>query len=186
MGTATGTLVKAALQSNTKILTICRKLRTVIVMPKKSSRIKKRPVTRKKWALWLLGIAIILLAFSFLYPKSASAPVTNIDSSLIGTYSGILPCADCSGINATLTLGPDGTYSQTYVYQGKNTNFTEKGTYVLSLGIPQDTRATLVSLTPTSGQAQYLSATNSSTLQMLDADKNAIEGAPLPMILTRK
>jgi len=36
-----------------------------------------------------------------------------------GTYSGILPCADCSGIETQLMLKQDGSYKLTEIYQGK-------------------------------------------------------------------
>lgn len=36
-----------------------------------------------------------------------------------GTYQGVLPCADCAGIEYTLTLNDDLTYILTQVYQGK-------------------------------------------------------------------
>lgn len=37
-----------------------------------------------------------------------------------GTYSGITPCADCEGIETTITLKRDGKYSRRLVYQGKS------------------------------------------------------------------
>lgn len=36
-----------------------------------------------------------------------------------GTYKGTLPCADCAGIDYTLSLNEDQSYSLTQVYQGK-------------------------------------------------------------------
>ncbi len=36
-----------------------------------------------------------------------------------GTYQGVLPCADCAGIEYTLVLNDDLTYQLTQVYQGK-------------------------------------------------------------------
>jgi uncharacterized lipoprotein NlpE involved in copper resistance len=38
-----------------------------------------------------------------------------------GTYTGVIPCADCSGINVTITLNPS-TYELSYLYLGKNDN----------------------------------------------------------------
>lgn len=47
-----------------------------------------------------------------------------------GTYSGTLPCADCEGIQTTLTLGNDASYSLKSEYLGKKGEvFEEKGTY---------------------------------------------------------
>jgi len=39
---------------------------------------------------------------------------------LIGIYTGILPCDDCQGINATLILRKDSTYSLVELKQGTN------------------------------------------------------------------
>ena len=36
-----------------------------------------------------------------------------------GTYQGTLPCADCSGIDISITLNQDGTYMLEQSYQGK-------------------------------------------------------------------
>ncbi|WOG27671.1 copper resistance protein NlpE [Endozoicomonas sp. 8E] len=36
-----------------------------------------------------------------------------------GVYEGKLPCADCAGIDTTLTLNEDGTYSLVELYEGK-------------------------------------------------------------------
>lgn len=36
-----------------------------------------------------------------------------------GTYTGVVPCADCEGIETTLTLRADHTYSLTTKYLGK-------------------------------------------------------------------
>ena len=37
-----------------------------------------------------------------------------------GNYSGVLPCADCEGIQTTITLRADGTYERKLVYIGKS------------------------------------------------------------------
>lgn len=37
-----------------------------------------------------------------------------------GSYSGVLPCADCEGIQTTITLRADGTYERELVYIGKS------------------------------------------------------------------
>ena len=37
-----------------------------------------------------------------------------------GTYTGIIPCADCEGIKIQLTLNDDETYEISYLYIGKS------------------------------------------------------------------
>lgn len=48
-----------------------------------------------------------------------------------GTYQGTLPCADCAGIDYTLTLNEDETYTLAQVYQGKGSSdpFTSSGKF---------------------------------------------------------
>lgn len=47
-----------------------------------------------------------------------------------GTYTGVLPCASCEGIETTVTL-TDSTYNLTMVYLGEDdpNTFKESGTY---------------------------------------------------------
>ncbi len=48
-----------------------------------------------------------------------------------GTYQGVLPCADCAGIEYTLVLNDDQTYQLTQVYQGtdQTTPFVSQGKF---------------------------------------------------------
>lgn len=47
-----------------------------------------------------------------------------------GTYKGVIPCADCEGIETSITINLDGTFSKTTKYLGKEENSsTENGTY---------------------------------------------------------
>ncbi len=48
-----------------------------------------------------------------------------------GTYQGTLPCADCPGINMTITLNQDGTYLLEQSYQGREDDpQTSEGQFV--------------------------------------------------------
>lgn len=47
-----------------------------------------------------------------------------------GTYKGVLPCADCEGIETIVTLKGDGTYSSTSHYLGKDGgSFGQRGSF---------------------------------------------------------
>ena len=71
--------------------------------------------------------------------KSAGADSTSIEVTDIhnaensldyeGTYKGVFPAADCPGIETTLTLNPDKTFSLHSVYIDRDSSFDEKGTY---------------------------------------------------------
>ena len=69
--------------------------------------------------------------------KSAGADSTSIEVTDIhnaensldyeGTYKGVFPAADCPGIETTLTLNPDKTFSLHSVYIDRDSSFDEKG-----------------------------------------------------------
>ena len=49
----------------------------------------------------------------------------------LGTYKGVLPCADCPGIETEITLNKDETYQikSTYLEKGEGNVFDEVGSY---------------------------------------------------------
>lgn len=67
--------------------------------------------------------------------KAATAPADpahNARNALdwAGSYRGVLPCADCPGIETTVTLHPDGRYASAARYLGRNDKpFTDEGTF---------------------------------------------------------
>lgn len=69
--------------------------------------------------------------------EAAAAPVEESNSHTSqnaldwhGTYEGVLPCADCEGMQTTLTLRPDHTYRLEVVYLGKESEpFTYEGNF---------------------------------------------------------
>lgn len=69
-------------------------------------------------------------------------------TSYLATYEGTLPCADCPGIQTTLTLNADGTYDLTKVEGESTTPISENGTYILNGEV-----VTLI--TPSSGNKTY-------------------------------
>lgn len=102
-------------------------------------------------------------------------------------FQGILPCADCSGLNTSLTLNPDNTYSLSEIYQGKNDDepFITTGTWQNETGTPQNPNQEVLALTTSNGNVSYYAWTNEFTLTSLDQDKNPID-APFNLSLTRQ
>lgn len=43
----------------------------------------------------------------------------------LGTYKGVVPCADCEGIETVITLNPDESYNIKETYLGKSDNMFE-------------------------------------------------------------
>ena len=82
----------------------------------------------------ILLILIAVLGLVFVLPwwgaeeepqQMQPLPIYNTSKNS-GIYKGVLPCADCAGIETTLQLNSDGTYDLTQNYSGKGT-FVETG-----------------------------------------------------------
>jgi uncharacterized lipoprotein NlpE involved in copper resistance len=52
-------------------------------------------------------------------PPVAVGDTTQNSVDWAGTYQGVLPCADCEGIDTELVLNEDGTFKRTMTYLGK-------------------------------------------------------------------
>lgn len=65
--------------------------------------------------------------------QTTPADTTPISSDRLGKYSGVLPCANCEGIETELTLSGDMTYVLTTKYLGRNDSKTDtvKGKFTL-------------------------------------------------------
>ena len=70
-----------------------------------------------RYFLLLLTASTALAACHQAAPTSPAAAQT----SAAGIYQGLLPCADCAGIQTTLYLFPDSTFEETMLYLGKAT-----------------------------------------------------------------
>jgi uncharacterized lipoprotein NlpE involved in copper resistance len=78
----------------------------------------------------------MFIFFTGCSPKiKTTPPLPTGDNSMVsldwhGTYTGTLPCADCQGIETSLTLKKDKTYLLKTKYIGKSDAFNEKsGTF---------------------------------------------------------
>lgn len=109
--------------------------------------------------------------------KSAGADSTSIEATDIhnaensldyeGTYKGVFPAADCPGIETTLTLNPDKTFSLHSVYIDRDSSFDEKGTYTL--------KDNLLTLNEEGGELSYYKV-GENHLRKLTMDKQEITG----------
>ena len=62
--------------------------------------------------------------------QPASMPASANDLNWVGDYKGLLPCADCEGIETELELKANNTYELSEEYLGKQGNeFKAKGTF---------------------------------------------------------
>ena len=105
-------------------------------------------------------------------PQTDGQGIQNAANSLDwhGTYTGVLPCADCEGISTTLTLNADETYHLIRVYMGREDGeFHHRGTFSWN-----DEGNTVRLNDYDSGPGLYFVAEN--RLIHLDADGNRITG----------
>lgn len=91
------------------------------------------------------------------------------------TYTGVLPCADCPGIDQVLTLFPDGSYRLRLTYRERRSVFHELGRW--SLGAD----GARLHLSRVSGARDYEVLPRG--LRLLDQDGHAIE-SPFNYVLS--
>lgn len=84
-----------------------------------------------------------------------------------GTYKGTLPAADCPGIETTLTLNANKTFTLHSVYVERNDSSDEKGTYTVSENV--------LTLQDEGGEQSYYKV-EEKQLRQLDKDKKEVTG----------
>jgi copper homeostasis protein (lipoprotein) len=103
---------------------------------------------------------------------------------LIAAYRGVLPCADCPGIDTTVRLfaaadGAEdhGRYLIRRVYQERKSSYTEAGTWNLEKGTPDDPSASVYVLKPKtgSGVTNFLRV-GDGEIKQLDNDRKPFAG----------
>lgn len=102
-------------------------------------------------------------------------------------FKGKLPCADCSGIESTLTIYPGGTYLRQDLYLGKAVKpFVEFGKWSTRNGAENDPRALVYQFKAQGSQvAQNYLLFSQDQLKPLD-DKLKLIDAPFDLSLKRQ
>ena len=90
----------------------------------------------------IFSLSIICLLFGLDACKSKGKKQAPVDAEVVavenardnlnwvGSYSGVVPCADCQGILTQITLNADNTYQISWKYQGKDDEtFKNSGTF---------------------------------------------------------
>lgn len=148
----------------------------------------------KKLLIGLASTLVLVLIGFYIYSENSSLSQKNQSPSQVSspsdiaqpiTYKGTLPCADCPGLDTTITLNPDHTYEMTEIYQDRNEDnpFVSKGDWTLETGTPQDPNAQVYALTDQNGTTSYY-LLDGNEITSLDSDKNPID-SPFNMSLTQ-
>ena len=141
----------------------------------------------------MIGVIVagLSVAIAGIYAPTASAqdatqqkPSAASRGKLLAAYRGVLPCADCPGIDTTVRLFADpggaedhGRYLIRSAYQERNSTNTEMGTWTLEKGTPSDSSASVYVLKPKSGNGgtNFL-VVSDNEIKQLDADRKPFTG----------
>jgi len=93
--------------------------------------------------LFIPAILLLAIQIQSCQSNSSSNSSSTTDSSYVdtthtsqnsldwaGTYEGIVPCADCSGIKTTITLKDDDSFTYQAEYLEKNTSVQDSGKFM--------------------------------------------------------
>ena len=126
----------------------------------------------------ILKFTSILAAFILFHVSCSSGKKENRDnaipqkpsSNFSGTFSGVIPCADCPGIEASLSFNRDSSFLESMIYQERNTSFKDSGQWI------RDGKFVEVRYNDKKASPRYFLIKSDSTIAWLDANKNEIEG----------
>lgn len=103
-------------------------------------------------------------------PASA-APAFDVKA-FAGTYGGTLPCADCPGIDTSITFTPEGGYTMSEVYQdGESSSFTGKGSW----SVREDGKSVLLDPEDKDERDRAFEVVSPTELRMLDLTGKSID-----------
>lgn len=127
-------------------------------------------------AVIVIAIIVILTGIFLKANNWKKSPTT-----FVKTYSGTLPCADCSGLQTTLTLirqnaqATKGAYVLHELYEGKGMQpLISEGEWEISNGTPQDPKGKLLTLKPLNSNDVTYYLLDAAGLHLLDQTKHTI------------
>lgn len=104
----------------------------------------------------------------------------SIVKSASGQYSGMIPCADCEGINYTVNLQPTMNFSSKYIYVGKNVPPLEITGNWSMIG------DSIIFLQSNTDVPSFMRIYFNDSLVMLDESKNRMTGPVSSMFVLRR
>lgn len=154
-------------------------------MPKiksKSNRSTSSSIHNRQFLTLFIIFLVSALIFLIIYKNNNT--VSSYSTPTKVTYSETTPCADCIGIKTTLTLKDPNTYSLNLVYEGKNTSFTETGTWTKEIWKTNPPKQVYVLSAQNNGNKTYYEVKNANKIRQLNGDGNEIP-ENLPFTLTK-
>lgn len=126
----------------------------------------------------LILITVVLVVGAFMIIKNPTKNQTLLQNPKIeATYTGTIPCADCPGIDETITFYSDKTYNDKNIYQERNVDYTAKGSWGLTNDIYELTNSE-------SGNKSYYQIQGNKIVP-LDPDTKKPIVSPLNLSLTK-
>lgn len=141
---------------------------------------KKSPKNNRKSVIVAIVIIATIVVLCTLFFKANTWQMRH--PSFTKTYTGTLPCADCSGLQTTLTLiqqkpqAQFGAYvlHETYVGKSMQPNVSE-GEWTITRGTPADPQAKVLNLTQLNSNDVAYYLMDAAGLHMLDQKKNKVD-----------
>lgn len=85
----------------------------------------------------VLILVVLVIGFVIIQRSPYKNDVPSANQKVEAVYAGTIPCADCPGINETITFYSDKTYTDESVYQERGVTNIDKGTWSLNKEIYQ-------------------------------------------------
>lgn len=89
----------------------------------------------------ILIIVVLVIGFVIIQRSPYKNDVPSAKQKVEAIYAGTIPCADCPGINETITFYSDKTYNDKNIYQERDTTYINNGRWSLNGTIYQLTNS---------------------------------------------
>lgn len=127
----------------------------------------------------LILIAVVLIiGFVIIQRSPYKNDVPSVNPKIEDIYAGTIPCADCPGIDETITFYTDKTYVDENVYQERDTSYINKGIWSLN--------GTTYQLTNSESKNSSYYQVQGDKIVPLDPDTKKPISSPLNISLTKK
>ena len=133
---------------------------------------------------------------SALAAKKGGREMDSVQTVLIGTFEGVLPCADCQGIKTELALYQDAANSENNTYtlketylgnQTGDTSFNSSGKWDILRGIKGDPNAEVYFLNyDEPEESRYFLKKSEDSIMMLDKEQQVISSSLRYDLVRRK